>query len=127
MSPEFSETSAAGLLQLVRKAGSPTDRLNRPGNEDEIVTLISSQLFHPQADLEYRLKAGLLRVSELLPDGREVTRAILQTGAGLGTLQGDPERANAAEDVYPVERMIMMSLGETELLSRPRTIPAKER
>jgi len=127
VSPESPETSPSNLLRLVRKAGPPGSWLDRPGDEDVTVTLVSSQLFHPRADREYHLKAGLLRVSELLPDGREVTRAILQPGAGLSSLPGDPGQANAAEDVYPVERMIMMSLGETELLSRPRTILSKER
>jgi len=124
VSPDSPPPAAEDLLRLVRKAAPLSGRTD---GEAEVVVLLPSQILHPGPGREYRLKAGLLRVGELMSDGREVTRAILQTGAGFETLRDDPVRADPAEDVYPVGRVILMSLGETELVSRPRATPTKER
>ena len=67
------------------------------------------------------MRRGNLRVTELLDDGREVTRAVLQAGAvsrireDAAALAGD----DAATPLYSLARTVLMALGETELWQLP--------
>ncbi len=83
------------------------------------VTLAACRLLHPHAPQAVRVRRGLLRVSEILPDGRELTRAILHPGSGFrirraAGMEADPER-----DVYRGDRLILMALDETEIQTWP--------
>ncbi len=51
--------------------------------------LAPDQLHHPAVPQEAVVRHGKLRIAQFLPDGREVTRAILQAGATLRTADAD--------------------------------------
>ncbi len=85
----------------------------------QVISLAPDQLLHPEADTEYIVRLGKLRVSQFLADGREVTRAVLQAG---GVLTVRPSRAhgdNPGSDVYNLADIVLMALGEAELWSVP--------
>ncbi len=86
--------------------------------------LIADELWHPVAACDLVVRRGNLRLGELLEDGREVTRAVLQAGAVCRVRDGGPAAAGGdggvpAPPVYSVARMVMMALGETELWLLP--------
>ncbi len=83
----------------------------------QVVQLAPDQLLHPDVPAAYVVRLGKLRVSEFLPDGREMTRAVLQAGAVLATsAAGD---ADPAADVYTLPDIVLMALGEAELWRLP--------
>jgi CRP-like cAMP-binding protein len=73
----------------------------------------------PPSDLVIR--QGNLRVSEQLSDGREVTRAVLQTGAVCRVRRGiGPGRSEAAgSPLYSLARTTLVALSDTEIWQLP--------
>jgi len=90
------------------------------------VQLAPDQLFHPDVPCDGAVRLGNLRISEILADGREVTRAVLQAGAVFTTRAdaGEPE-ARPDDAVVPgklalsLPDSIIMAIGATELWVLP--------
>ncbi len=93
------------------------DVAERLAHERRVLPLAPDQLLHPATPAGYRVRRGRLRVTQLLPDGREITRAVLQAGAGLETRAGGGP--DAAADAYPLADVILTALGEAELWQVP--------
>ena len=95
--------------------------MRRPELGDELAVsarareLASSELLHPACPADFVLRLGRLRVTEFLPDGREVTRAVLQAGSCFKTR----EEAEDDDSIYPLERTVLMALGEAEIWRLP--------
>ena len=85
----------------------------------QVVYLAPDQLLHPEAETEYIVRLGKLRVSEFLDNGREITRAVLQAGGVLIVRPAQDHGDNPASDVYILPDIVLMALGETELWSVP--------
>ncbi len=79
------------------------------------VDLAPSELLHPDSPADFVVRLGRLRVTEFLPDGREVTRAVLQAGSCFTTR----EAAESGDSVYPLERAVLMALGDAEIWRLP--------
>jgi hypothetical protein len=75
--------------------------------------LAPDELVHPDVPADYLVRLGKLRLSQLLPDGREVTRAVLTTRPP------DEAAADPATDAYPLGDVILMAMGEAELWALP--------
>ena len=87
------------------------------------IEMAPDELLHPAGAAEFVVRRGKLRVSQLLPDGREITRAVLQAG-GVLTIHPapagpGPHGENPADDLYSLPDLILMALGETELWQLP--------
>ena len=82
-----------------------------------MLPLAPDQLLHAAMPAGYLVRRGRLRVTQLLPDGREITRAVLQAGAGLETRADGV--ADPQSDAYPLADVILAALGETELWQVP--------
>jgi len=85
------------------------------------ILLAPDQLLHPGVPMAYIVRLGKLRVTQFLPRGAEVTRAVLQAGSLLTTGEISNGQADPAEDVYYLSEMVMMALGEVELWALPPT------
>jgi len=85
------------------------------------ILLAPDQLLHPEIPMAYIVRLGKLRVSQFLPDGAEVTRAVLQAGALLTAGELSQGEADPAADVYHLSEMVLMALGEVELWALPST------
>lgn len=83
------------------------------------VLLAPDQLLHPEASHTYIVRLGKLRVSQFLPRGAEVTRAVLQAGALVTTGEIPAGEADPGTDVYYLSDMVLMALGEVELWALP--------
>ena len=83
------------------------------------IRLAPDQLLHPEIPAAYIVRLGKLRVSQFLPDGSEVTRAVLQAGSLLTTDNSSSGEADPAADVYHLSEMVLMALGEVELWALP--------
>jgi hypothetical protein len=83
------------------------------------VLLAPDQLLHPEVPLAYIVRLGKLRVTQFLPTGAEVTRAVLQAGALLTTENIPSGEADPAADVYHLSEMVLIALGEVELWALP--------
>jgi hypothetical protein len=83
------------------------------------ILLAPDQLLHPEVSVAYIVRLGKLRVTQFLPAGTEVTRAVLQAGALLTVAEISPEQADPAADVYYLSDMVLMALGEVELWALP--------
>jgi len=76
---------------------------NRPGLVEEVeksrqlIPLATDQLLHVPVPGDHIVRRGKLRVTQFLPDGREVCRAVLQAGAVLLTREGADCEADPAE------------------------------
>ena len=94
------------------------DLVGRLEKQRERILLAPDQLLHADPDTAYLVRLGRLRVSEFLPDGREVTRAVLQAGAlfRTGDTPSDPEA-----DIYDLDHIVVMALGDVELWAFPST------
>lgn len=93
------------------------DLAGRLSQVRRVLPLAPDQLVHPAVGVVYLVRRGRLRVTQLLPDGREITRAVLQAGAGFET---QPDGApDPRQDTYPLADMILAALGETELWQVP--------
>jgi hypothetical protein len=86
-----------------------------------IINLVPDELLHPQPPCDLVVRRGNLRVSELLPDGREVTRAVLQAGAvcRVRAESSDAVGETDASPLYSLARVVLMALGETEIWQMP--------
>ena len=113
-----------GTLTLDRDArffatGGPlTDRLR---DQRTRTHLIPNELLHPRPPCDLVIRRGNLRVSELLADGREVTRAVLQTGAVCRVRATDSESHgdHPGSPLYNLGHTVLMALGETEIWTLP--------
>lgn len=108
-------------LTLHRRRNVFTERADlreRLEQDHSAVLLAPDQILHAASPATYVVRLGKLRVSEFLPDGREITRAVLQAGSLLGTALDGPRPAPAA-DVYDLGECVLMALGETELWRVP--------
>jgi len=83
------------------------------------ILLAPDQLLHPEIPMAYIVRLGKLRVTQFLPGGAEVTRAVLQAGALLTTGKVSSGEADPAADVYHLSEMVLMALGEVELWALP--------
>jgi hypothetical protein len=112
--------AAAPLLCLRRDAhlfAHQPELAARLALDRRVLPMAPDELLHATTPAGYLVRRGRLRVTQLLPDGREITRAVLQAGAGLETREGgatDPHR-----DTYPLADIILAALGETELWQVP--------
>lgn len=83
------------------------------------ILLAPDQLLHPEVSKAYIVRLGKLRVTQFLPNGTEVTRAVLQAGALLTAGKISHGEADPAADVYFLSEMVLMALGEVELWALP--------
>lgn len=83
------------------------------------IPLAPDQLLHAECPAIYVVRLGKLRVTQFLSDGREVTRAVLQAGAGLETQAVGVEAPDPAADRYPLDDIVLTALGDAELWSLP--------
>ncbi len=83
------------------------------------ILLAPDQLLHPEVPMAYIVRLGKLRVTQFLPTGAEVTRAVLQAGALLTTENISTGEADPAAEVYHLSEMVLMALGEVELWALP--------
>ncbi len=90
--------------------------------------LVADELLHPPVPCDLVVRRGNLRLSELLADGREVTRAVLQTGAvcrvraATTAGPGDRERGHGeatGTPLYSLASLVLMALGEAVLWLLP--------
>ena len=79
------------------------------------VPMISDELFHPEVSSDVVVRRGNLRVSHFLPDGREVTLAVLQAGNSFRVRAAGGRSASAGSDLYNLANIVLMALGEAEL------------
>ena len=85
------------------------------------IRLVADELLHPDPPCDLVVRRGNLRVSELLDDGREVTRAVLQAGAICrvreddGSVHGDLP----GSPLYSLGHTVLMALGEAEIWILP--------
>lgn len=86
-----------------------------------VVLLVPDELLHPQPPCDLVVRRGNLRVSELLADGREATRAVLQAGAVCRVREASVARHGeaAASPLYSLARTVLTALSETELWQLP--------
>jgi len=83
------------------------------------IQLAPDQLLHPDVPMAYIVRLGKLRLTQFLPGGAEVTRAVLQAGSLLTTAEISTGEADPASDVYYLSEMVLMALGEVELWALP--------
>jgi hypothetical protein len=89
--------------------------------------LAPDELFHPPVPADLVVRRGMLRVTEFLPDGREVTRAVLQAGATFQTRaaapavppDSGPDLQTGQGEIYDLAATVLMSLGEVEIWILP--------
>ena len=89
----------------------------------ETVALLPDELFQPAVPVDVVVRRGRLRVSEFLPDGREVARAVLQAGAILRTRPWPDPVTDAPDDPapwYDLAYVVLMALDEAELWVLPQ-------
>ena len=119
--------SGAPTLALHRDANIFAERRDlreRLEKERRVIRLAPDQLLHPECPAAYVVRLGKLRVSEFRPDGREITRAVLQAGGVFDLAAGDPDNpddphADPVADVYILDDLVLMALGEVELWRLP--------
>jgi len=94
------------------------DRLRNQRTETH---LVPNELFHPRPPCDLVIRRGNLRISELLADGREVTRAVLQAGAACRVRTEEPESRgdHPGSPLYNLGHTVLMALGETEIWTLP--------
>ncbi len=85
----------------------------------ELMALATDQLLHTAVPRDHIVRRGKLRVTQFLPDGREVTRAVLQAGAVLLTRTANGQEADPQADRYLINDLVLMALGEVEMWALP--------
>lgn len=93
--------------------------MERMEKERRLLPLAGDQLLHPEIPTDYIVRRGKLRVNQFLPDGREITRAVLQAGAVLRTRDEESGAADPAADRYLVGDLVLAALGEVEIWALP--------
>jgi len=114
--------TAADLILLYREAhlfAKRPDLMEEMETERESIAMAADQLLHPAVPRDYIVRRGKLRVTQFLPDGREVTRAVLQAGIVLLTRAADGRAADPRADCYLIGDVVLMALGEVELWALP--------
>lgn len=110
-----------GFDREARVFGAGVDRTRELEAARTIVRLGAGERLTHRSSSDLVVRQGNLRVSERLPDGREVTRAVLQTGAvcrvRLGTGPGRSEAAGSP--LYSLARTTLVALGDTEIWQLP--------
>ncbi len=82
--------------------------------------LAPDELLHPAPPCDLVVRRGNLRVSELLADGREVTRAVLQAGAVCRVRTGDGDIGDTGDSpLYSLASTMLMALGEVDVWILP--------
>ena len=90
-----------------------------------VLPLAPSQLLHPPVPADGVVRLGQLRVSEFLPDGREVCRAVLQAGAWFRTQawakagEAKAGEAAAGPETADLADIVLMALAEAEVWLLP--------
>ena len=87
--------------------------------ERKRIKLAPDQLLHPDVPMAYIVRLGKLRVTQFLPGGAEVTRAVLQAGSVVTAANSATGEADPAADAYHLSEMVLMALGEVELWALP--------
>lgn len=96
-----------------------------------VLPLAPSQLLHPPVPVDGVVRLGQLRVSEFLPDGREVCRAVLQAGAWFRTQAwaeaGETEAGEAATgpETADLADIVLMAMAEAEVWLLPSGLLAE--
>jgi hypothetical protein len=110
-----------GLDRAARLFATRRDLVAKLKDVRRVIRLVPDELLHPQPPCDLAVRRGNLRVSELLADGREVTRAVLQTGDVCRVRDGGPDTVggNDASPLYNLARTVLMALGETEIWLLP--------
>ncbi|MBC8425898.1 hypothetical protein H8E07_17440 [bacterium] len=85
------------------------------GDHSEVRELAQDELFHPVCPADFVVRLGRLRLTEFLPDGREVTHSVLQSGSCFMTRK----EASAVESTYPLDRTTLMALGDAKIWHLP--------
>ena len=116
--PDPAPSPVVALVRGANVFNTGADRLERLAKERQAVLLAPDQLLHPDVPATYVVRLGKLRVSQFLPDGREITRAVLQAGSVLATEAGGRDDDPAA-DAYLLHEIVLMALGEAELWRLP--------
>lgn len=114
--------TAPDLLLLHREAHLFARRpglMEKLAAERETISMAADQLLHPAVPRDHIVRRGKLRVTQFLPDGREITRAVLQAGAVMLTRPGAERMADPAADRYLISDLVLMALGEVELWALP--------
>lgn len=107
------------LLQDTHLFSSNPRELEKLERNRRVIRLVPDQLFHPEGPAEFIVRLGKMRISRFLPDGREITRAVLQAGSMFKTLDADPTSDDPAADIYDLSDIVLMAMGEGELWALP--------
>lgn len=113
------ETFSISLSPDTHVFSSNSRRMENLEQKRLVIRLIPDQLFHPREPAEFIVRLGKLRVSRFLPDGREITRAVLQAGSGFRILEAGSMQNDPAADIYELADIVLMALGEGELWALP--------
>lgn len=114
-----------GTIQLDRQARVFTAGADRVRALESAATkhrLATDAILHPEPPCDLVVRRGNLRLSEFLADGREVTRAILQTGAVCRVRDDEPLDTDSEptdSPVYSLRTMVLMALGESTIWRLP--------
>lgn len=84
----------------------------------ETVALQPNEIFAPPVPADVAVRLGRIRVSQFLPDGREITRGVLQAGALFRTRRW-PEPAAAPASGFDLAYVVLMALDDAELWVLP--------
>ena len=113
------EQISLSLLPDTHLFSDNSRQMEKLEHKRRVIRLIPGQLFHPTEPAEFIVRLGKLRVSRFLPDGREVTLAVLQAGPEFRTFATGPEGDDPAADIYDLADIVLMALGEGELWALP--------
>jgi len=119
---EFHRTG--GTLEVVRDARvftAGTDRIREMENQSTVHRLLAGQELELESACDLVVRQGNVRLCEYLPDGREVTRAVLQTGMVCHLRPGGPTVRSDADgsSLYSLEATSLVSLGASEVWQLP--------
>ena len=117
-------TPLDGTLQLDRAArvfATNSDHGHQLEAAATVVIVAADQSHRPAAPCDLVIRRGNLRASERLPDGREVTRAVLQTGAVCRVRNRGEAADSGATDspLYGLGSIVLVALNETEVWQLP--------
>jgi hypothetical protein len=93
-----------------------SDQARRLAQAAIIVELGAGETWRPDPPCDLVIRQGNLRVLEQLADGRQVTRAVLQTGM-VARLRPAPDGVSEPVDssLYSLEALELTALTETEI------------
>lgn len=113
-----------GTLEVVRDARvftAGTDRIREIEGQAVTHRLLAGQELEADQACDLVVRQGNIRLCEYLPDGREVTRAVLQTGmvcrlrVGVAASRSDA----AGSSLYSHTAASLVSLGASEVWQLP--------